>query len=109
MLLELSTAIIPKAKLQDYLLSPNHPIGRYKSAFFASLGYNRTAWEVLEKDIRALLTTQAEHLESTIYGEKYAVRSSLTGPNGRSARVVTIWIKLGDRTAPRFVTAYPEE
>jgi hypothetical protein len=105
----MSTAIIPKAKLQDYLLSPHHPIGRYKSAFFESLGYSRTAWEMLEKDIRALLTTKAEHLESTIYGEKYAVRSSLTGPNGRSARVVTIWIKLSNWTAPRFVTAYPED
>lgn len=60
MRLDMSTAIIPKAKLQDYLLSPNRPIGRYKSAFFASLGYSRTAWETLETDIRALLTTQAE-------------------------------------------------
>jgi len=27
-------AIIPRTKLRDYLLSPRHPIGRFKSAFF---------------------------------------------------------------------------
>lgn len=34
-------AIIDEAKLHDYLLSPAHPVGRFKSAFFRSLGYTQ--------------------------------------------------------------------
>ncbi len=38
-------AVIDSAKIRDYLLSPSHPVGRFKAVFFASLGY--TAWIVL--------------------------------------------------------------
>ena len=104
-----AAAIIPADKLHDYLLSPEHPIGRYKATFFRSLGYGPEGWETLQTDIRALLGGDAEELESTDYGKKYGITGSLTGPNGRSAPVVSIWIILVGENVPRFVTAYPEE
>lgn len=41
---ERDRAIIDAEKLRDYLLSPSHPVGRFKAAFFASLGYTQANW-----------------------------------------------------------------
>jgi len=35
-------AFIDPAKLRDYLLSPTHPVGRFKAPFFAAMGYTQT-------------------------------------------------------------------
>ena len=101
-------AIVLPEKLQEYLLSPTHVTGRYKAAFFRGLGYERYNWQVLERDLRSLLNEDATELDSTEFGQKFAVRGSLAGPNGRSADIVTVWIILVDSDVPRFVTAYPE-
>ncbi len=78
MFLDAAAAIVSADKLRDYLLSSAHPIGRYKSTFFRSLGYAPE-------------------------------QCALSGPNGRSAGIVSIWIILVGEKAPRFVTAYPEQ
>jgi hypothetical protein len=40
-------AVIPVEELRDYLLSPTHPIGRFKATFFAGLGYTADDWAIL--------------------------------------------------------------
>ena len=109
MRLDPNSAIIPAEKVRDYLLSPIHTIGRYKSVFFRSLGYEQEQWQVLERDLRAILSNEAQPANATEYGQKFAVRGGLAGPNGRLGRVLSIWIILPIETSPRFVTAYPEE
>ncbi len=103
------TAIIQPEKVRDYLLSPLHLAGRQKATFFSSLGYSRDSWEILEKDIRNLLVVAADAVKSTKHGQKFAVRGNLRGPNGREARVVTIWIILNGESTPRLVAAYPDD
>lgn len=102
-------AIFAPRKVTDYLLSSTHPIGRFKSAFFRSLGYSAEAPKVLERDLVALLKSDFHPAEATEFGQKYVSRGQLQGPNGRAGRVLVIWIILAGETAPRFVTAYPEE
>jgi hypothetical protein len=109
MKLDAASAIVPAEKIREYLLSTTHPIGRYKSAYFTALGYAQVGWEALERDLRALLELEAQPLAETEYGQKYAIRGRLTGPNGRSAGVISVWIILTGETAARFVTAYPQE
>jgi hypothetical protein len=104
-----SKAVIAPEKLRDYLLSPIHPIGRYKALFFRTLGYDQTSWQQLETDLRSLASLPAEPLESTEYGSKYAIIGLLSGPNGRMAEIVSVWIILAGEDAPRFVTAYPKD
>jgi hypothetical protein len=41
-------AVIESAKIRDYLLSTAHPVGRFKSLFFASLGYTSANWRRLD-------------------------------------------------------------
>lgn len=45
-------AVVDVEKVRDYLLSPTHPIGRLKAAFFTGLGYRETDWGRLHKDIQ---------------------------------------------------------
>ena len=102
-------AIIPREKLESYLLSPVHPIGRYKAVFFHSLGYTQDDWEVLADDFRKLLDQEAKESEETEYGKKYEIRGTVTGPNGHSAVIITVWVILYGEEVVRFVTAYPED
>jgi hypothetical protein len=38
-------ALIEPAKVRDYLLSRQHPVGRFKAVLFESLGYSADAWQ----------------------------------------------------------------
>jgi hypothetical protein len=102
-----SNAIIAEEKITNYLLSHEHPTGRFKAQFFNTLDFEQANWKLLERALRDLLIEEAELLETTEWGEKYAIRSEIQGPNGKSARIVSIWIILLTDKHPRFVTAYP--
>jgi hypothetical protein len=100
-------ALIDRANLHDYLLSPSHPVGRFKAAFFGSLGYEQENWRKLERGIRTLIeSTEAEKVSGE-YGTKYLVRGVLRTPSGRFTDLVTVWIVREGEHRPRFVTAYP--
>jgi hypothetical protein len=104
-----SWSVLRRSSIRDYLLSPVHPIGRYKALFYRTLGHDQTSWQQLETDLRSLASLPAEPLESTEYGTKYAIIGPLTGLNGRVAEIVTVWIILTGEDVPRFVTAYPKD
>jgi hypothetical protein len=102
-------ARIDPAKLRDYLLSPTHPVGSCKATFFFRLGYTQVDWPSLEDDLRLLIGVEpALRAAQSEHGRKYEVRGTLAGPNGREARVVTVWILGEEGDPPRFITAYPE-
>ncbi len=101
-------AVIDSEKLRDYLLSPSHPVGRFKAAFFSSLGYRQENWKQLEADLRRQhLTKEAVLHRETLYGRKYEIHGKIRGPAGKTKEVVSVWIVLVDEEVPRFVTAYP--
>ncbi len=100
-------ALIPSEKLQDYLLSPSHPVGQFKAAYFRSFGYTQSDWKQLESDIREILSNDAEKKENTLYGQKFIIRGNITGPSKRTTNIVTAWIILNEEDFPRFITAYP--
>jgi len=98
---------IPPEKIHGYLLSPTHPTGQFKAAFFRSLGYRQVHWRQLEKDLRSILENDATLGESTEYGQKFEIKGCITGPAGKSAWLVTAWIILAGQEIPRFITAFP--
>jgi len=52
-------------KFRDYLLSPSHPVGRFKARFFQSVGYTLDNWEALSETLlEAARTGEAEELPS---------------------------------------------
>ncbi|MFP4040365.1 MAG: DUF6883 domain-containing protein [Desulfosudaceae bacterium] len=100
-------AVIPPEKLHDYLLSPTHPVGRFKAVFFQTIGYDRDNWREFETAIRSLLRLEANEVEQTDFGKKYKVSGDINSPSGRKVNIVAIWIVLEGESIPRFITAYP--
>jgi hypothetical protein len=100
-------AIIKTEKLLNYILSTDHPEGKFKAAFFRKFGYQSSNWESLEKDFRKLiLSHHTADVETAEYGTKYVVEGSLASPSGETIQVVTVWVILKGENVPRFVTAY---
>lgn len=102
-------AYVPSAKVRDYLLSLHYPVGRAKAAFFRALGFTSEAEgkltaAILEIARRGQLVTVVD----SPYGTKYIVEGILTGPTGKAASVITVWVVEPDDPRPRFVTAYPK-
>jgi len=101
-------AVIDSAKLRDYLLSTEHPLGRFKARFFKALGFTAGQWRELESALRTQhLTQNAEAAGVMPGGQKFTIRAILVGPTGQSASVVSVWFVRTGEAAPRFVTAYP--
>lgn len=98
-------AIIDDQKLTGYLLAVDHPVGRWKAAFFQRFGFAPST-------LRGALLSHARfgHVMTagdTIFGSKYMIEGRLTAPDGRRPLVRSVWfIEAGER-APRLVTAYP--
>ena len=101
-------SICDAAKVRDYLLSLEHPVGRSKARFFQSLGFTRLEWLLLQSALLQLgREGEAELGASSVFGQKYLVRGSIQGPSGEAAVVVTVWIILTGETTPRLITAHP--
>jgi len=68
-------AVVEDAKVRDYLLSPSHPVGRFKSVFFIALGFSLDQWQILRD---ALLSSRAVATQ----------RQANRAPSDRSSRSV---------------------
>ena len=101
-------AVIDPQKLHRYLLSPSHPVGRFKARFFTALGYAAEQWHDFESDLRTQhLTQDAELSDAMPDGELFTIRAILIGRNSQSAIVLSVWFVPAVGGVPRFVTAYP--
>ena len=104
----LEHAVVPEAKVTEYLLSLGHPVGGPKAAFFARFGFSVEAWDVLAA---ALLRHVADHdvaaTRPTAFGTRYVVEGPLETPDGRDPRIRSVWFVRRGASAPRLVTAYP--
>ena len=99
--------MVDPAKVREYLLSASHPVGRFKARFFFGLGYAQDGWETLAMDLKRLAGGgTAVEGGSSAYGQKFEVCGRLTGPSGRSAEVIAVWIVLTGEDHPRFITAF---
>ena len=80
-----------------------------KSKVLARAGYTLAHANKLLEDLRGLLATDAEFLQKTEYGDKYQICGTLAGPNGRTLRVVSIWMVERATGQTKFVTLYPDK
>ncbi len=103
-------AHVPRAKVVDYLLNPEHPQGASKAEFFEIFGFSVADWQTLAAALRqvAIQGTVVRNIE-TIHGVKYIIDGAITTPSGRDAFIRTVWIIDRGEEFPRFVTAHPHE
>lgn len=95
-------------KLTRYLLLPQ--ARGDKSAFLAKAGYTLENANQLLLDLRVqILPLEAVEREANKFGIYYEIQGMLTGPNGVTLCVRTIWMTecLSDKT--KFVTLIPDK
>ena len=108
MLPNAAQAFVDPTKVRDYLLSPSHPIGRFKANVFSALGYSQADWQQLRDDLLKIGQTEiASPGQPSAFGQMFQVGGNLKGPSGRSGPFVTVWIVRAGEDVPRFVTAFP--
>jgi hypothetical protein len=101
-------AVVEDAKVRDYLLSPTHPIGRFKSVFFLALGFSADRWSLLRDALLELARIgEATPGQASPFGAKFEIGGRHSGPSGRQADVLTVWMVSNGQDFPHFVTAYP--
>lgn len=101
-------AVIPRVKVEKYVLDPTHPVGKHKAVVFKSvLGFEQADWELMRDSIVAELPYhEAVPGKTDQYGTRYNVSVSITGPNGCTVDVLTAWIFESGNDYPSFVTAF---
>jgi len=101
-------AVVEDAKVRDYLLSPDHPIGRFKARVFNAVGYWHEGWQRLRDDLIALAAAlDAELAQTSQLGQRWVGTGQLRGPAGLLLPVVTVWLIPSEGAPPRLITAYP--
>lgn len=101
-------AVVPRAKITDYLLAVQHPTGGSKAVLFLKHGFRREDADLLRLRLKELaIQGQVSETVSTRYGTKYVVDGSVSTPSGNRLWLRSVWITPKGQTAPRFVTAYP--
>jgi filamentous hemagglutinin len=100
-------AIVPRQKLEGYLLDPAHEDGRHKARVFQSvLGIAASDWRYLQDAILAgVCDAPVSAVVLTPYGSRCTVVVPIQGLNGQRHDVVTGWLVVEDGP-PRLVTAY---
>lgn len=101
-------AIVPRAKIVDYILSFTHPDGSSKAAFFVRFGFSADAWETMADTLlEHVRAVDVARTERSPFGVRYIIEGIIRTPDGRDPAIRSIgFIEDGDNT-PRFVTAYP--
>jgi hypothetical protein len=95
--------LLPPVQLQGYGLA------RRRLSSLALAGYTPENAGRLMSDLRTqVLPLDADLFDQTEYGTKCRIRGTLTGPNGRVLRVLTIWMKEDATGEPKFVT-FPDK
>jgi filamentous hemagglutinin len=104
-----SGTIDRKKKLDGYLLSPHHPLGKHKARLWDSVfGFDQSDSEFLESAIRTQLN-QAKPMErlGRPVRKWELVIPRFRGPNGNEGPVLTAWALPPDKDRPHLTTAYP--
>ncbi len=99
-------SIIAPEKISSYLLVPQ-PRGD-KSQFLAKGGFVAENGELLLQGLREqILPLDAVPLERSEFGQFFEICGDLTGPNGRTLAVRTIWMTEDLSGVTKFITLIP--
>lgn len=104
-------AKIPDEKLTEYALNFEHPTGKEKAkAFKEALGYTKENYTDLKtKILDSFDEKELVYKREDKYGKRYEQIMQITGPNGKTANVLTAWIKDNDNAEPRLTSIYVDK
>ena len=101
---------IDPEKLENYLLSPTHHVGRYKARLWKSVfGLELGDCSVLERLIREQLGQGTpERKAGGVVRRREIVIPRFRGPNGNEHAVKTAWALEPGADRPHLTAAFPE-
>lgn len=104
-------AKVPDEKLTKYALNMEHPSGKNKAiAFKEALGYTQENYEDLKaKILDSFNEKELVYKREDKYGKRYEQIMRIKGPNGKTANVLTAWIKENDNAEPRLTSIYVDK
>jgi hypothetical protein len=100
-------SIIPPEKVTGYLLVPQ--TRGDKSGYLELAGYGPSDAGKLLSDLRRQLSLDAVPTKTNKFGQYYEIRGHLTGPNGVTLAVRTVWMIEHLSGETRFVTLVPDK
>ena len=69
-------AVVDPAKVRNYLLSREHPVGSAKARFLAHLGFDAQNWTALRDELHRFASQEAQLGPVTRFGQKYLVHGT---------------------------------
>jgi hypothetical protein len=100
-------SFIARAKITHYLLVPQ--ARGDKSRFLGLAGYDSSLADQLLQDLHTqVLPCEAVIAERTEHGQYFEISCPLTGPNGRTLGIRTVWMKEHLSGQTKFITLIPE-
>jgi hypothetical protein len=106
----LDRAVVPEAKIANYLLSARHSGGRAKARFLEIFGFRAQDWHTLRDAVIAHATANdiaASH--QTRFGTRYEIDGPLPTPDGRAPMVRVVRFVESQENVPRLVTLVPRK
>jgi len=104
------SAIVPKAKIVDYLLSLTHPAGKDKAQFFIAYGFSADKWEKLADALKEHASHyKVTKIDPSALGTHYVIEGNLNAADGRTPFVRVVWFIDEGKDVPRLATAYPRK
>ena len=101
-------AEVNPTKIEAYLLSETHPVGRSKARFFREADFDESTIDLLSRGLLLIARSQqVAETSATVHGLKYVLESELDAPTGRRLRLRTVLVVDRGQERPRFVAAYP--
>lgn len=98
-----------ESKLLNYLLDLKHKDGGPKAKFFQQIGYTKTNWKDLLKQLIFDPVTAVQR-PSNEHGFNYSLDIEITSANGkRKYWIVTGWFRPKGRKKMNLTTAYPKK
>jgi len=98
-------AIVPEAKIVEYLLSARHPGGRANARFLAGLGFNvENSHSLRDAIVAHAMANEITASHRTQFGIKFEIDGPLLAPDGHAPFVRVIWFTEAGEDVPRLVT-----
>src|SRR5947209_882946 len=100
----LDRAIVPEAKIVNYLLSASHSGGRAKARFLKAFGFSVQDWHLLREAIIAHASVNdVTNSHRSQFGTRYEIDGPLPTPEGRTPIVRVVWFVEPQENVPRLV------
>ena len=95
-------------KIEHYLLSDIHEIGKHKADFFKRYGFDISNIDTFKSSlIQHSIDRDIEKTKDSAFGVKYELKCEIKTPDERNPCIVTVWIVENGQEEPKLITAYP--